>query len=202
MELIDTKFINNPGTVIKILPGDQFIHSTVHLLKPTITLCLRTLVDGEYREQYGYYPTGIRFLGSAIPRLSFALLKIMHLEKCDIFSTDVGPLIKKFSPKEKLFCIIHLLNSTLDYKFIYTLIGFISVSDHCFAEYCTKLIKFYESNSHFNCHSALNYREQRIINMILNNCVTINARKYCLSALKTVEFSDTANNILSKILIS
>ena len=200
MQLSNTMLIDTPNVCIKILPGDQFIHSTIHLTKPTITLCLRTLVDTQHRSQHGYYPTGIRLLGLSSHWLIHDLLKLIKLEGFDLLKGESTQLIRALSPKEKIYCIVHLLNSSLDYAFIYELVDFISDSDSVLAESCKKLVKFYQKNAAFNLDVIPDNVEKRIINMLLNNCTNANEIKNCLRQLSNYNFSEESKVILSKIL--
>lgn len=107
--------LDDPDQVVTILPGEQFIHSTEHLVEPTITLCVRTKrYPGVI--QYGYYPAGIAVTGQQNIELARIFELIMILRKqCVLVAREYCKvLLDKLSVTEIFQLLLAYVNHTND----------------------------------------------------------------------------------------
>lgn len=77
---VKTELLQTTNQVVKILHGNNLIHSTIHLAKPTVTLCVRTLTFPNVR-QYGYAEAGIALSGGMSDRVKRGYLLALTLYK-------------------------------------------------------------------------------------------------------------------------
>ena len=99
-----------------ILPGAQFSHSTFHLEKPTVTIVIRTVTNGEARPQYTYLKPFVAYDPFARRDLltrQLALLDLLHAVSKDEYLRYVRELLSR-ADLETTFWLLDQCNRRLD----------------------------------------------------------------------------------------
>jgi hypothetical protein len=200
MQLLETRLLRSFNEVVPIIPGDKFIHATTHLEKPTVTLCLRTRIDPKCREQYGYYPTGIRHMNILNYDLPFQMQPVLALRKDSLYSKSIIDYLSRLTATEKLLSLVQILNYTLDYNLVAQLVSTISCDDDIFEQAFLKLIAFYQQQSKYSELQLDSYREQCIYTAIITSCTDRSILQQYLDKLPLQDCSEQLCIALSALI--
>ncbi len=110
---IGTELLHRTDQVVKILHGNNLIHSTVHLANPTVTLCARILTFPNIR-QYGYSEAGIALSGGMSDRVkrSYLLALTHYKDRRSHYEEIIRIVCDQAEPLDLYYLVVLLYNHT------------------------------------------------------------------------------------------
>ena len=109
-----------PGSIMPIIAGEDFIHATWHLAKPTISLCVRTVkLEEDYYPQFHYYPPhfALADLPSPITRRFLSLLSLQsQIYGREALEALVCKLLDQGDSLLAFHCLRKYISLTADWK--------------------------------------------------------------------------------------